>query len=419
LSVGDRSDRPSSQALVRIDESRLIARLRTLARCGLGPTGRYRGLYDDGWADATALVSTWMADAGLSVRRDAVGNVWGRLAGRTGSPVIVTGSHIDTVRGGGPLDGALGVVAGIEALAALSGSPLNRSLETVAFCEEEGSRFSTQFFGSRAVVGEVSAEETAWAVDDHGRSLARAMVARGLDPARVTDAARDDIDAFVELHIEQGAILEELGPSLGVVTAIAGTALLQIEVRGEADHAGTTPMSRRHDALRASAAMIEGVASVAREHGDPAVATVGQILVEPSQSNVVPGFVRFTIDARHSVEAERLRLVTALTAMCHRVAGEQRVKSVVKTIRDEAVVPVDARISEVVRQACRVAGIEPRLMPSAALQDSQIMARKAAVGMIFVPSIGGRSHRGDEETSPEHIVLGTRVLATTLRSLAA
>jgi allantoate deiminase len=409
MSVGD---------LVPIDETRLLARLETLGRCGLGPKGRYRGLYDDAWAAATELVSTWMADAGLSVRRDAVGNVWGRLAGRTGSPVIVTGSHIDTVRGGGSLDGALGVVAGIEALAALRVSRLTRSIETVAFCEEEGSRFSTQFFGSRAVIGEVSVEETARVVDDQGMSLAHAMVARGLEPARVTDAARDDIGGFVELHIEQGAILDEQGPALGIVTAIAGTALLQIDVSGEADHAGTTPMSRRHDALIASAAMIEGVAAVAREQGDPAVATVGRIVVEPAQSNVVPGFVRFTIDARHSVEAERLRLTRALTAMCQRVASEHHVGTVVKIIRDEPVVPVEGRISEVLRQVCRVAGIEPRLMPSAALQDSQVMARLGPVGMIFVPSIGGRSHRGDEETSPHHIVLGTRVLATAMKSLA-
>jgi allantoate deiminase len=401
-----------------VNGDRLLERLDALGRCGLRSGERFRALYDDGWVQATALVAAWMEDAGLRVRRDAVGNVWGRLDRTEGGRVIVTGSHIDTVRGGGALDGAFGVVAGIEALAALRGSDLRRTLETVAFCEEEGSRFDTQFWGSRAVIGDLTPEEADSSRDDDGTTLASAMRARGLDPARAKDAARDDIETFVELHIEQGAVLHEEGPRLAVVSAIAGTAHLEVEVRGSPDHAGTTPMSRRRDALSGAAAMIEAIAKLARDQGEPAVATVGRITVEPAQVNVVPGVASFTVDARHSVEAERRRLAEAISAACRLVAAERGLSVRVAALREREVVVTDERVSAVLRGACRAVGVEPRTMPSAALQDSQIMAARSAIGMIFVPSIGGRSHRMDEATNPEDLVLGARALTAALGALA-
>jgi len=407
-----------STLLVEVDGARLLQRLEALGRCGLRSGERYRALYDDAWVEATAVVASWIEEAGLRVRRDAVGNVWGRLEGTAGGRVIVTGSHIDTVRGGGTLDGALGLVGGIEALAALRWIGVRRTVETVAFCEEEGSRFDTQFWGSRAVIGDITPEEAERSRDGDGTTLAAAMRARDLDPARVREAARDDIDTFVELHIEQGPFLDEEGPRLAVVTAIAGTAHLEVEVRGVPDHAGTTPMSRRRDALRGAAAMMEAIAAVARDQGDPAVATVGRISVEPSQVNVVPGVARFSVDARHSVEAERRRLAAAIVQACERVAAERGLAVHITPLREREVVPTDERVSAVLRDACRAADIEPRPMPSAALQDSQIMAVRSAMGMIFVPSIGGRSHRMDEATKPEDIVLGTRALATALAMLA-
>lgn len=360
-----------------------------------------------------------MEEAGLRVRRDAVGNVWGLLAGTAGGRVIVTGSHIDTVRGGGALDGALGLVGGIEALAALRQTGVRRTIETVAFCEEEGSRFDTQFWGSRAVIGDISPDEAERSRDDSGMTLAAAMRMRGLDPTRVGAAARDDIETFVELHIEQGSLLDEEGPRLAVVDAIAGTVHLEVEVRGTPDHAGTTPMSRRRDALHGAAAMIEAIAVIARDHGDPAVATVGRISVEPSQVNVVPGAARFSVDARHSVEHERIRLAAAIGNACERVAAERGLAIHIIPLREREVVGTDERVSAILRDACRAAGIEPRVMPSAALQDAQVMAVRSSIGMIFVPSIGGRSHRMDEATKSEDIVLGTRALATALRMLAS
>ena len=407
-----------TDALLEVDSDRLLKRIDELGRCGLGANGRFRALYDDSWADAVELVSSWMREAGLQVRRDAVGNVWGRLAGAGTHMAVVTGSHIDTVRGGGALDGAFGVVAGIEALAALAGTGHRRPIETVAFCEEEGSRFNTQFWGSRSVVGETSPAEAEESTDDAGVTLADAMRARGLDPLSVREAARTDIETFVELHIEQGAVLHEAGPRLGVVTAIAGTALLQVEMRGAADHAGTTPMSRRRDALVAAASAIQQVADAVRDFGDPAVATVGRIAVEPSQSNVVPGVARFTVDARHSVEKHRRRLIQKITDVCREAASQAQMDCNVAMLRDEKAVGADVSVSDVLVRACIAAGVEPRMMPSAALQDAQVMTRGSRIGMIFVPSIGGRSHRGDEATAPEDLVSGSRALATALSMLA-
>src|SRR2546423_13532546 len=210
-----------------------------------------------------------MKDAKLTTRHDAVGNLWGRIDGTAKEKAIVTGSHIDTVRHGGRLDGALGIVAGLTAVEALlrtRGRP-NRPLEVVAICEEEGSRFATNFWGSRAIIG---------AIDTVDAEIAAAMRERGLDPTKIASAARDDIETFVELHIEQGAVLESAGTPLAVVSAIVGTAHLEVTVTGRPDHAGTTPMDLRLDALAGAAAMIQAVESIAKSLGQPAVATIGK-----------------------------------------------------------------------------------------------------------------------------------------------
>ena len=226
----------------------IAARLAELYAIGAQPGGGvYRGLYDDAWATAVECVERWLKNAGLKTRRDGVGNLWGRVDGTDKGRSIVTGSHIDTVRRGGRLDGALGIVAGltaVESLLATKGRP-KRPLEVVAICEEEGSRFAANFWGSRAIVGDI---ETA---DD---DMSQAMRERGLDPRRIASAARTDIDTFVELHIEQGAVLETSGMPVAIVSAIVGTAHLEVVVTGRPDHAGTTPMELRRDALAASAA---------------------------------------------------------------------------------------------------------------------------------------------------------------------
>lgn len=407
--------------LVEIDERRLLRRLDELAQRGALPGGGlYRALYTPAWVAATELVQGWMKDAGLLVRRDAVGNVWGRIEGSRGGRAIVTGSHIDTVRGGGALDGGLGVVGGIEAVAAVvahGGRPA-RILESVAICEEEGSRFNTNFWGARAIADRLEPDEATRVRDADGVTLAEAMRGAGLDPEKVSQAVRRDLDVFVELHIEQGPILDDAGERLGVVRTIAGTAHLEVVVRGQADHAGAAAMDRRRDALLGAAAMTLAIATVAREMGPPAVATVGTIAVEPAQVNVVPGLARFTVDTRHSDNARRVELVAEIEKVCRVIGRERELAVEVRTLRDRPPVALSERITDVLRRACRAAGVEARDMTSGAGHDSQILTAAANVGMMFVPSIDGRSHRADEATAAEDVVLGTRVLATALHELA-
>jgi allantoate deiminase len=407
--------------LVEIDERRLLRRLDELAQRGTVPSGGlYRPLYSPAWVAATELVHGWMKDGGLLTRRDAVGNVWGRVEGSRGGRAIVSGSHIDTVRGGGALDGALGVVAAIEAVTNLVqryGRP-TRILECVAICEEEGSRFNTNFWGARAIADRIEPDEGARVRDADGTTLADAMRSVGLDPTKIAQAVRRDIDVFVELHIEQGPILDSAEERLGVVTTIAGTAHLEVVVRGEPDHAGAAAMDSRHDALLGAAAMIVAIAKAAGEMGPPAVATVGTIGVEPAQLNVVPGLARFSVDARHSDNRSRAALVAEIEKACKVIARERDLGVELHTLRDRPAVPLNDRTTEALRRASRVAGVDARDMTSGAGHDAQVLTAAANVGMLFVPSIGGHSHRPDEATAAEDVVLGTRVLATALRDLA-
>ena len=392
--------------------SRLEQRLDELYAIGAQPEGgAYRGLYDDAWAKAVDLVERWFADAGLKTRRDAVGNLWGSIDGTIKGKSVVTGSHIDTVRRGGRLDGALGIVAGltaVESLLADTGQP-KRTLEVVAICEEEGSRFSTNFWGSRAIVGELERVP-----DD----IAAAMRVRGLDPARVSSAARDDIDTFVELHIEQGAVLESSGAPLAVVSAIVGTAHLEIVVTGRADHAGTTPMTLRHDALAAAAAMIQAIESITRSLGPPAVATVGRIRVEPDQMNVVPSRCVFTVDLRHSDLGARRALEARVRSLCATVASERSLGIDIRVLQEKQPVAMHPDIRAVLARAARESGVQATELVSGAGHDAQILAARCKVGMLFVPSIGGRSHCPEESTKPEYLELGTRVLQKALQIIA-
>jgi allantoate deiminase len=350
-----------------------------------------------------------MRDAGLKTHRDAVGNIWGRAGGDGKS--IVTGSHIDTVRHGGRLDGALGIVAGLTAVQALlkdNGTP-RRPLEVVAICEEEGSRFATNFWGSRAITGTIDT------VDD---GIAAAMRERGLDPARIATAARDDIDTFVELHIEQGAVLESAGTPLAVVSAIVGTAHLEVTVTGRPDHAGTTPMELRRDALAGTAAMVQAIESIARSLGRPAVATVGRLCVEPDQINVVPGKVVFSIDLRHSDLGGRRALAERIRSLCATISQERRLDLAIRSLQEKPPVAMHPEVRALLARAAQECGVQATEMVSGAGHDAQILAARCKVGMLFVPSIGGRSHCPEESTKPEHLRLGTEVLARSLELLA-
>ena len=391
--------------------NRLEQRLDELYAIGAQPDGgAYRGLYDDAWAQALDLVERWFKDAGLKTRRDAVGNLWGRADGANKGKAVVTGSHIDTVRRGGRLDGALGIISGLTAVESLlKDGPPQRTLEVVAICEEEGSRFNTNFWGSRAIVG---------ALDRVPDDIAAAMRARGLDAARVSSAARDDIDTFIELHIEQGAVLESTGTPLAVVSAIVGTAHLEVTVTGRPDHAGTTPMTLRRDALAAAAAMIQAVESIARALGPPAVATVGRIRIEPDQMNVVPGRCMFTVDLRHSDLGARRALEQRVRSLCETIASERSLGLEMRVLQEKPPVAMHPDVRSLLARAARESGAHAMELVSGAGHDAQVLAARCKVGMLFVPSIGGRSHCPEESTKPEYLELGTRVLQKALQIIA-
>jgi len=397
---------------MRIDGALLERRLDELYAIGAEPGGgSFRPLYSDAWATAVDRVERWLKDAGLKTRRDAVGNLWGRAEGTDKGKSIVTGSHIDTVRHGGRLDGALGIVAGLTAVESLlkdKGKP-KRTLEVVAICEEEGSRFATNFWGSRAVIG---------AIETVDPDMAAAMRERGLDPASVASAARDDIDTFVELHIEQGAVLESARAPLAVVSAIVGTAHLEVTVTGRPDHAGTTPMGLRLDALAGAAAMVHAIESIAKSLGKPAVATVGKLAVEPDQINVVPGTVVFTVDLRHSDLGGRRALEERIRSVCATTSQERRLGLAIRTMQEKPPVAMDPDVRALLARAAKECGVQSTQMVSGAGHDAQILAARCRVGMLFVPSLGGRSHCPEEHTDPAHLELGGRVLVRALDLLA-
>ncbi len=393
-----------------IDRALLERRLDELHAIGAEPDGgAYRPLYGVAWGTAVERVERWLKDAGLKTRRDAVGNLWGRAEGDGKS--IVTGSHIDTVRHGGRLDGALGIVAGLTAVEALlrdKGKP-RRPLEVVAICEEEGSRFATGFWGSSAIIGAISTPDTA---------MTEAMSERGLDPSRIPTAARDDIDTFIELHIEQGAVLASSHLPLAVVSAIVGTAHLEMTVTGQPDHAGTTPMELRHDALAGAAAMVQAVESIAQSLGQPAVATVGKLAVEPDQINVVPGKATFTVDLRHSDLGGRRALEQRIRSLCGTISQERRLGLAIRTLQEKPPVAMHPDVRALLARAAQECGVQATEMVSGAGHDAQVLAARCKVGMLFVPSIGGRSHCPEEATSPEHLLLGTTVLTRALELMA-
>jgi allantoate deiminase len=366
------------------------------------------------------MVAAIMQDAGLSVREDAVGNVFGRLSGETDEPVLLTGSHIDTVVHGGAYDGALGVLSSIvavEACAAASGAP-RRTVDVVSLCEEEGSRFHGNYFGTRSILGLVAAEEPEHLVDPEGVTLADAARSVGLDPARFGEARREDFDTFLELHIEQGRTLVDSGIQIGVVDVITGFVWMEVVVEGCTDHAGATAMTHRRDALQAAARMVTAVERVALDEGHPAVATTGVARVYPGGANIVPGRVEFTIDARHPDSAVLDDMVTAIRGQCQAIAADRGVDVTVRLLKETPPHEVDVGLRSLLQRAAGACGASWRDLPSGAGHDSQTMGTRVAAAMLFVPSVDGRSHSPAEYSTPEDCARGASVLATALHACA-
>jgi allantoate deiminase len=411
------------QGRIHIDPGHVERLVMELARFGAhGATGVWRTVYSPEWVAAMAQYRAWCDDAGLETRSDAVGSVWGRLPGsEPGGKSIVSGSHIDSQAPGGRYDGVLGALAALIALRALKeqcGQP-RRTLEAVAFCEEEGSRFpSAGFWGSRAITGRIRPEDPERILGFDGTTIADAMRTVGLDPDRVGEAKRDDIDAFVELHVEQGPILEQRGVPVAVVDAITGIRHYRITLTGVENHAGAFPMDMRRDAIQGFAEMALGLVDTAHRWGRPAVTTVGRIAVEPNLTPAVPGKVVFTLDARHPDPARYRRLLASHEALIREVAARRDLGLEIEVLIDHDPCLSDPRILDAMHAAAERQGVPTITMASGAGHDCQQMARIARVAMIFVRSKDGRSHTPDEFSSIPDIVNGIEVLAGTLHDLA-
>ena len=403
---------------VHVDEELLGRYVTELGAIGDTPGGVYRFVYDDAWQRARDALLGWIDEAGLEGRVDAVGNGFGRLP-RSRDGVVLTSSHVDTLPSGGRYDGALGVVGGLAALAALRahGTP-TRTLEVVALCEEESSRFPANFFGTRAMLGLVAPDEPERLRDRDGTMMAQAMRRGGVDPAAVATAERHDLRAFLELHIEQGRVLADEGVDIGLVDVIPGIAWETVTVRGRQDHAGATPMDLRADALQAAAQMAREITVAVEQEGRPAVATTGRWTVEPGQPSVVPGLARFSLDLRHPDLAVRDRLLDQVHRICADVARRHGVEVDVVRDKDEEPATMDGGLLDVCRDAAERCGASWRRMSSGAGHDSQLMASRVPTAMVFMPSVEGRSHTPAEYTSPEDCARGASVLATALHRLA-
>ncbi|OMF89273.1 allantoate amidohydrolase [Paenibacillus sp. FSL R7-0337] len=420
-----------------------------------GP-GVTRLLYTPEWQGVQLFLQERMAGLGLEVRMDQVGNIYGTLAGsQVSDKVILTGSHIDTVVNGGRYDGAYGVAAAVTALHYLLetfGRPL-RTLEVVSFCEEEGSRFPLTFWGSGNVTGLYNGKECIDCADADGITLAAAMAACGLGESEglAAEAAagleqsggsgsgepeagataglqescwhsnspvRSDIAAYVELHIEQGIILERTSRRIGVVQAIAGQRRYLVKVGGTANHAGTTPMGLRQDALAGSAEMLLALERSALAEGDPLVATTGRLEVYPGTSNVIPGEVQFTLDIRHSEAGVLERFCAAILAEFAELGLRRGLTLEVQPLLVTAPAPMDLELRAALEEICLQQEKPYLSMVSGAGHDAQLFAPRCPAAMIFVPSQGGISHSPGEYTSPEELAAGLEVLTAILYRLA-
>jgi allantoate deiminase len=390
-----------------------------LARIGGNDGGVTRVAWSPQLFDAYAWAGERLRTLGLEVEIDPAGNLIGRWpARRAGAAAVVVGSHLDTVPSGGRFDGALGVVAAIHAVAALKEARFEpaRPLWVVAFMDEEGARFNAALFGSRAFAGE-DVSGLGERVDASGVSLREAMAAEGFDMSRVGAANRiSDVGAYLELHIEQGPVLENEGVEIGVVTSIVGLRGYRVRLTGQANHAGTTPMPLRRDALAGAARIVLELRDAASER-EGVTANVGKIAVEPGGANVVPGLAEFTIDVRAPNAAAMTELERLVEGTVARVAHEEGLAADVEQTFALEPVELDPSLVDVVERAALAEGASAMRMPSGAGHDAMIVGRRAPAAMIFVPSRGGVSHSPAEHSAPAHVELGMRVLTGTLGRL--
>lgn len=386
--------------------------------------GTTRVLFTPEELEARAYVKNRMEELGMTVYEDAIGNIFGKLPGSKPSlSPVWTGSHIDTVLHGGQFDGMAGVVSGLEAIRLIkeSGLPRKRNIEVIVFTSEEPTRFGLGCIGSRALAGKLTLADTAQLLDDTGKSLKDLLNDLDYDETKfpLIQKKKGDVFAFVELHIEQAEILESLQIPVGIVTTISAPTELEVSVYGRQQHAGSTTMEQRSDAMVAAAEIVTTVEKFAKEFLEPStVATIGKLNVYPNSSNVIPGKVVFTIDIRSSRMDDKNVFLAELKEYFQKLQEQRSISIDAELICHDAPADAAPRILNLIENACQNHYLPYHKMISGAFHDAMMVAQFAPFGMIFVPSKDGISHDKREWTDYEDIAKGTDVLAEVLYKLS-
>ncbi len=403
---------------LRIDIERLSARLAELAAVGGTPDGGVCRLAltpsDKAGRD---LVITWMRELGMTISIDRIGNVIATLAGKVDGPPVTMGSHIDTVATGGAYDGNLGVLAGLEVVQCLidAGITPTHPVAVGFFTNEEGARFAPDMMGSGVQQGALPLEESLDTIGIDGTSVRDDLAAIGYaGDAECDFRAR----AFLELHIEQGPVLEQEGDVIGAVTGVQGISWTEVTLHGVSNHAGTTPMNMRKDAAFVAAEIAVEMRAIASDIGAPQVSTVGFLKLEPNLVNVVARKATMTLDLRHTDDAVLVKAEERAFAFARAAAAREGLTVSMRTLARFAPVQFASSIVELVARKSEALGHAARRMPSGAGHDAQMFAQNCPSGMIFVPSAGGISHNIKEHTDAEHIEVGANVLLQSLVELA-
>ncbi len=407
---------------VSIDGQRLLRRIDELATIGAivgasGERGSARLALTDEDRLGRDLVVRWMNDLGLEVTIDGIGNVIAVMPHASGHAPVMAGSHIDTVATGGRFDGNLGVLAGLEVIESVmaAGIDLERPLAVGFFTDEEGARFAPDMLGSLVYVGGMPLEQALDIAAVDGARLGDELIAIGYQgggpcPGLVPHA-------FVELHIEQGPVLEAEGVRIGAVTGVQGISWTRVNLVGQSNHAGTTPMSMRRDSAAAMFDIGVRLAEIVAEVGPPQVGTIGRIEVTPNLVNVVPSRVSFTIDVRHTDEMVLRSVEDRVHAIVREIADRHGLMVSTETLARFEPVAFDDRVVSIVEATARAHGLSVQRMPSGAGHDAQMLARVCPTAMIFTPSVNGISHNPAEFTSDDDLIAGTQVLADVMLEL--
>ncbi len=410
----------SSVKTLMVNGQRLMQMMTDVAAIGALPNGGVRRLaFSPEDLEARKLVQCWMESAGMKVTIDAAGNMIGRYQGRfPQAPALATGSHLDTVPNAGIYDGTYGVIAGVEVARTLHerGIRLDHSIEVIVFADEERT-----MIGSKAMAGRANLDPNFYE-HPHYEPIEMGVGFIGGDWDQLTTAQRntDSMAAFVELHVEQGPVLEAAGNPMGLVTGIVGQRRYLIDIDGSASHAGTTPMPMRQDALVAASQIVLAVNRIGNKTGNgygDQVATVGAMKLSPNVANTIPGRVEMTLDIRDLSNLRLDAMVAELEEEMAAIAASTGTKISLKPQLRNEPVPVNSHIYNAIEQVCNELKLPTQALPSRASHDAQIIADITDMGMIFVPSQGGISHSETEYTSPEHCIQGANILLHTLLKL--